>query len=57
MWPAIPILASGLFGVQPTVCRRYCIHRIVGGPYDRVALFILDVTGAGQRDGAQHRYL
>ena len=40
-----------------TVCCRYCIHRIVGGPYDRVALFILGVTDAGQRDGAQHRYL
>ena len=26
------------------VCRQYCIHRIVGGPYDRVALSILDVT-------------
>ena len=40
-----------------SVCRRYCTHRTVGGPYDRVALFILDVTDAGQRDGAQHGYL
>ena len=40
-----------------TVCRRYCIHKIVGGPYDRVALFILDVTDAGQHDGAQQRHL
>ena len=40
-----------------TVCRRYCTHGIVGGPCDRVALFILDVTDAGQRDEAQHRYL
>ena len=39
------------------VCRRYCSHRIVGGPYDRAALFILDVTDASQRDGAQQRYL
>ena len=40
-----------------TVCRRYCIHRTVGGPFDRVALFLLDVTDAGQRDGVQHRYV
>ena len=39
-----------------TVCRRYYIPRILGGPFGRITLCIFDGTDAGQRDGAQQRY-